>query len=203
MKKKFKYIAAGAMGLMMLMPAKTFAQEPDNYYREVVTDDAAIISNLREQLKMKDEQIDKYLKKLISIASNFLYLPYEKYSINDVAIPAFETARGTEYYTKYNIRLTLLKNYKTDTDALIKFLVSHQNEAKRNEYNLSSWAANIRSEFNAMPVVQSYKQYGDGWDETYLGQVIYGVLEQLNNTSGDQAAQRIDAKFANYIRALR
>lgn len=215
MKKRFNYILIAILACITAMPA--MAQKPTSNYTStggavyVIEDDEdgysssanATINNLREQLRQKDEQIDRYLKKLISIASNFLYLPYEKYSINDVAIPAFETAKGTEYYDKYQIRLTLLKNYRSDIDAISKFLSTHQNEAKKNEYDLSYWASSLRSEFNSLPTVQSYRQYGEGWDETFLGKIIYGIQDQLSNVGGDGAAQRIDSKFSNYLRQLR
>ena len=196
MKHTFKYLALGAVALMLMMPASLSAAESAQY-------DSDSSSALRAQLREKDEQIDKYLKKLISIASNFLFLPYEKYSIDDVAIPAFETAKGTDYYTKYRIRLTLLKNYKADTEAMIKFLSSNQNQARNHTYDLSSWASSLRSQFNAMQFVQSYREYGEGWVETYLGKMFYTILDTLQNTSGDQAAQRIDAKFTNLLRQIK
>ena len=194
MKRKIKYLVLAATALLMLLPLNGFAATSYQYDSD---------TDLRAQLKEKDEQIDKYLRKLISIASNFLFIPYEKYSIDDVAIPAFETAKGTEYYTKYNIRLTLLKNYKADTDALIKFLTAHQNEARNHTYDLSSWASSLRSEFSSMQLVRSYREYGEGWDETYLGKVIYSILDTLNNTDGPNAAQKIDSKFTSLLKSLR
>ena len=216
MKDVIKYLAAACLAVMMLSPLKASAYEPEEEYNSTpkyangnyssssqYANPDQTIRNLQQQLREKDEQIDKYLKKLISLASNFLFVPYEKYAVNDLAIPAFEAAKGTEYYDRYYIRLKLLKNYKSDIDALTKFLQAHVGEAKKNEYDLYYWASNLKQELNALPVVQSYRQYGDGWDETYLGKIIYGLLEQLSDTSGSQAAGKIDAKISNSLKLLR
>lgn len=198
MKKK---IFLSALAALFLIPASVMGMPASAEATQSYDDDN--VASLRQQIREKDEQIDRYLKKFISIASNFLYIPYEKYSINDVAIPAFEAAKGTNYYDKYYIRLQLLKNYKTNTDELKKFLMDNQNGGRRNMDYLPSWADRTLSQLNSLNVVQQYRQYGDGWDETFLGKIIYELQEVLDNPYGDNAYQRIDTKFAQSLKAVR
>lgn len=198
MKKK---IFLSALAALFLIPASVMGMPASAEATQNYDDDN--VASLRQQIREKDEQIDRYLKKFISIASNFLYIPYEKYSINDVAIPAFEAAKGTNYYDKYYIRLQLLKNYKTNTDELKKFLMDNQNGGRRNMDYLPSWADRTLSQLNSLNVVKQYRQYGDGWDETFLGKIIYELQEVLDNPYGDNAYQRIDTKFAQSLKAVR
>ena len=148
----------------------------------------------------KNDLIESYQKKFISIASNFLYLPYDEYSINDLAIPAYETTKGTPLYDKYKIRLQMLQYYARDIQEIIKFLQKTRGSIPKSG-SLQNWANGAKKEFAGYPVVIHYQEYGDDWKETYLGKYIVKIFKQLNNLNGD-AYSRIYNAFGTYIKEL-
>ena len=49
---------------------------------------------------------------LINVASNFIYIPYEAYSIKEIAIPAFQMVSDEGLKVKYKSRYEMLLKYK-------------------------------------------------------------------------------------------
>lgn len=76
----------------------------------------SLAENDLTELTKKLEETNKYAedveKSLISLASNFLYIPYEAYSIENIAIKAFESVKNENLKQRYNQRYILLKNYR-------------------------------------------------------------------------------------------
>ena len=147
-------------------------------------------------------ELDDYKATFIEIASNFLYLPYDEYSIYEVAIPAFEKAKGSSYYKDYSIRLEMLKRYKDDITVLIRFL----NDAIKDmptTGSLSKWSKTYKDIFNdKVRTVSNYRKYGDDWPETFLGKYLVNIANQLNNISGNDAAVRIKKNLTKYKNEL-
>ena len=162
-----------------------------------------IIENNENVIKKQNETIDDYKATFIEMASNFLYIPYDEYSINEVAIPAFEKAKGSSYYNNYAIRLEMLKHYKEDINYIIKFLNKALKDMPENG-SLTKWAQDSKAEFGKYAVVRGYQQYGDDWQNTYLGKYIVAIFTMLSNESitAPDAHSRIKATFSKYQRDL-
>jgi hypothetical protein len=86
-------------------------------------DNAKISSSGREsELKKYKVSLAKADTALVNTASNFLYIPYEAYSIEKIALPDFEAISDSELRKNNNEKYLLLKNYGEDIEAVYKFL---------------------------------------------------------------------------------
>lgn len=136
-------------------------------------------------IKHLEESNDTLQRRLISMASNFLYIPYDEYSIQEIAIPAFLSTKGTTAYIRYQNRLPLLQNYKSDIESLINSL-SHME--KDFGVSLTLYRNNKASEhlnnLQASPLYKRYTSYDD-WENTYLGEQIRIVYTILKSPSED------------------
>lgn len=155
------------------------------------------ITNLQKKIddlknitvKRLEASNDTLQRRLISMASNFLYIPYDEYSIEEIAIPAFVSTKGTSAYLLYQNRLPLLQNYKEDTSSLIAFLAQAEKDlsiplAAMREKK----AAEYRENLNLLPVFTRYNTYDD-WKNTYLGNQICIILKYLQTPSEGTATQ--------------
>lgn len=129
-------------------------------------------------LRTMQEQYLRSEKALISMASNFIYIPYEAYSIDSIAIRSFESVSDKSLKAKYLIRYTLLKNYKNDLVAFVAFLKQQQEELSRNPFRND--ANDVVSLLHQQPFYISYQQYED-WASTFLGGKIHFVENQLKS----------------------
>lgn len=162
-------------------------KEKDAAIREVARQKDAVIdsitraANAREefldkQLKAKDEEVTQYQKKFINVASNFLYIPYDRYSLDNLALPAFQEINGTALYKEYEQRETLLKNYEDNIKELIRFCSTCKID---NPFDISQEKKKAQNSFNALAVVTDYKKYSD-WQNTYLGKYIAKISNAIN-----------------------
>ena len=79
----------------------------------------ARISNLRADSLAIHNTVNGWKKQLlkadtclINVASNFIYIPYEAYSVKEIAIPAFQMVSDEGLKVKYKSRYELLLKYK-------------------------------------------------------------------------------------------
>jgi len=148
------------------------------------------IANLQDiTIKRIEASNDTLQRRLISMASNFLYIPYDEYSINEIAVPAFVSTRGTPAYSKYSNRLPLLQNYKDDLQSLIAFLIRAEKDlaiglTKMREDKAIEHLSNLSS----MPLYLRYSSYDD-WKNTYLGIQICLIQEKLRTPTEKTSAQ--------------
>ena len=130
-----------------------------------------------DEYKQKLERADKVLS---STASNFLYIPYEAYGVENVAIRAFETINDEALRRKHEIDYVLLKNYQSD----IKGFLSYLRQAKKklsNPFELKGdGAASLLQGFRQEVYYVRYHEYND-WSQTYIGKLIMRVENQLKN----------------------
>jgi hypothetical protein len=129
-------------------------------------------------LRTMQEQYLKSEKALINMASNFIYIPYEAYSIDSVAIRSYESVTDKSLREEYLIRYTLLKNYKHDIIAFVAFLKEQQLELGRNPFRND--ANDVVSLLHQQPFYISYQRYED-WSSTFLGGKIQFVENQLKS----------------------
>ena len=140
-------------------------------------------------IKRLEASNDTLQRRLISMASNFLYIPYDEYSIDEIAIPAFISTKGTSAYTQYHNRLPLLQNYRDDLSTLISFLTQAEKDlsiglTRLRENKAKEHLSNILS----MPLYQRYSSYDD-WKNTYLGTQICTIQKYLQTPAEGTAAQ--------------
>lgn len=145
-----------------------------------VTDLKRKIEDLQSiTIKRLESSNDTLQRRLISMASNFLYIPYEEYSIEEIAIPAFLSTKGTPAYTRYQNRLPLLQNYKSDIESLINSLSQMEKDLAIGLTAMRNQKAN--EHLNNLQVSSIYQRYTsyDDWENTYLGGQIQKICELL------------------------
>lgn len=139
----------------------------------------------KESLSKIESQNDQLQRNLVTMASNFLYIPYESYSINKIAIPAFKFVEGTDLYSKHKIRLELLENYFNDISSLNAFLYKILSDEKN---NLSVFRKKnvvvIVEELKNMEFCSRYEKYDD-WKNTYFGKQLCRVMDLLKNPTDE------------------
>lgn len=179
--------------------------------------------SLAKEIKALNNDIDDYKATFVEMATNFLYIPYDRISIEEIAIPAFKLAFGSSYYNDYIIRLKLLKNYSADIAELKRFLESSINVLKNTKTGVppienlnsvsftGSWSQNrdlnsiledLNARFAALNVVISYPQYGDGWEDTFLGRIIKNIERTLSDRNPANTAAKTADVLNNYLSSL-
>lgn len=119
-------------------------------------------------------------KKLVNIASNFLYIPYEAYSIQEIAIPAFKAVTDEQLLHKHQIKLTLLVNYQQDIRDLLSFISDIEKELG-NRFAKDLKVLNQR--YINTDYYHRYNQYDD-WKNTYLGKRINYIDAKMKSYNG-------------------
>lgn len=103
-----------------------------------------------ESIKAKPVAADKHL---IDMAANFLFIPYEWYSIDKIAIPAFDFVQSEALKVEYGDRLEFLKSYQQDLCVLADFL----NHPGLGKSKISAGSSLYR--LRDLPVYSRYHKY--------------------------------------------
>lgn len=140
-----------------------------------------------EQMDSINKDLSYYLEvadvRLFNVSNNFLYIPYEAYSIEKIAIPAYEAIYNDERKEKHKIRYTLLKEYRHDIESFVLFLEKSQEELFdyfATQDVADEWRKNLKQENFYI----NYSSYEDG-DNTYLGAKLKKVDELLGRFNRD------------------
>lgn len=132
-------------------------------------------------IKRLEASNDTLQRRLISMASNFLYIPYDEYSIEEIAIPAFQSTKGTPAYTRYQNRLPLLQNYKSDVASLVNSLSQMEKDLEIGLTAMRNQKANDHlNNLQVSSIYLRYTSYGD-WENTYLGEQLRSILRLLKS----------------------
>lgn len=131
---------------------------------------------LEKQISSLQESLLKADKCLISVAANALYVPYEAYSVKEIAIRSFETVNDIELKKKHELKYRLLKTYSNDVKKLLSFIVKSKNDIEKNRFTHD--AIDVLLTFQLEDYYQSYHEYDD-WKATFLGRMIADVEKQL------------------------
>ena len=127
---------------------------------------------------VKSQEISN--KKLVNIASNFLYIPYEAYSIEKIAIPAFKAVTDEQLLHKHHIKLALLENYQQDIRDLLTFISDIEKELG-NRFAKDLKVLNQR--YINTDYYHRYNQYDD-WKNTFLGKKINYIDAKMKSYNG-------------------
>ena len=161
----------------------------------------ARISNLRADSLAIHNTVNGWKKQLlkadtclINVASNFIYIPYEAYSVKEIAIPAFQMVSDEGLKVKYKSRYELLLKYK---EHIVEF-ISCLTEMKKVLSNPFAKDAN-----DAIKVLHTKRFYAayrafEGWESTFLGSRIIAIEKQLNEYRGQTSKVDFD-KVANEL----
>jgi len=161
----------------------------------------AHISNLRADSLSNHNTVNRLKKQLlkadtclINIASNFIYIPYEAYSVKEIAIPALQMVSDKSLRAKYKSRFELILEYK---DHIVEF-ISCLTEMKKVLSN--PFAKNANDAINILHTKQFYIAYHafEGWESTFLGNRIITIEKQLNDYKGSTSIVDFD-KVANEL----
>ena len=132
-------------------------------------------------IKRLEASNDTLQRRLISMASNFLYIPYDEYSIEEIAIPAFLSTKDTPAYTRFQNRLPLLQNYKSDVISLVNSLSQMEKDLEIGLTAMRNQKANEHlKNLQVSSLYQRYTSYDD-WENTYLGEQLKSILGLLKS----------------------
>lgn len=144
---------------------------------------------------------DTLQRRLISMASNFLYIPYDEYSIEEIAIPAFLSTNGTSAYMRYQNRLPLLQNYKSDVSSLVKTISQMEKDLEIGLTAMRNQKANEHlNNIQTSPIYQRYTSYDD-WENTYLGGQLQSICGLLKSPT-EQTASKLKTIRTNLEKLL-
>lgn len=131
---------------------------------------------------------------LINVASNFIYIPYEAYSVKEIAIPAFQMVSDEGLKVKYKSRYELLLKYKNHIMEFISCLT----EMKKVLSN--PFAKDAKDAIKVLNTKQFYAVYRafEGWESTFLGSRIIAIEKQLKDYKGQASKVDLD-KVANEL----
>lgn len=121
-------------------------------------------------------------KRLVNIASNFLYIPYEAFSIEKIAIPAFKAIANAELRHEHQIKYELLRNYRKDIEDILLFIEYACSELKK---PFVKNAKDVQLQFHDKSFYRSYQNYRN-WADTFLGSKLSLIEKQLNDFDGNQ-----------------
>ncbi len=149
-------------------------------------EDYQVLKNENEKLRKAQKEADK---RLHNIAANFLYIPYEDFSINKIAIPAFDAISNPELEKEHAIQRHLLESYQADIQQLLKFLVTAGEELSK---PFIKDATEQLRQFKNSPFYTSYQGYGD-WRNTYMGKRIVAIEKLLKAFDGNKNGFDVEA----------
>lgn len=165
-------------------------QETDSKNREIANLKHNIEDLQSITIKRLEASNDTLQRRLISMASNFLYIPYEEYSIEEIAIPAFLSTKGTPAYARYQNRLPLLQHYKSDVESLVKSLSQMEKDLEIGLTAMRNQKANEHlNNLQVSSVYQRYTSYDD-WENTYLGEQLKSISGLLKSPT-DQTSSKL------------
>lgn len=159
---------------------KDSQKEADNKQMEISILKDKITELEETKIKHIEASNDSLQRWLVTVASNFLYIPYEEYSIEKIAVPAFLATKGTPAYHRSVDKLPLLQNYKDDMSSLIDFLrISEEEYAWCVGEKMRADKANEQlGKLSLLTMYSRYSTYKD-WKNTFLGKEIISIQNKL------------------------
>lgn len=139
--------------------------------------DKAILTKDKEDLLANQTEANK---RLINTASNFLYIPYDAFSIDKIAIPAFNAVSDKVLQHNHQYKYTLLKNFKSDLEKLAQFIDYIETELNK---PFTKNATEMLEAFCNEPYYVAYHKYNN-WENTYLGKKMVIIENQLKSFNG-------------------
>lgn len=136
------------------------------------------IQQLTNQVTELQEEVSRMQKNLLNVAVNYIFIPYDEFSITQIALPSFQKSKDLPIFKedpRYMIVLSLVQNYEKDSETVTKLLRDARTAIKDR-----AKAQKLYNELLISPLYKRYTQFND-WEETYLGKIIKIVADQLRN----------------------
>lgn len=148
------------------------------------------LTSLRQQSAEKERRIANLKKDLevlnkqyINMAANFLFIPYDAYSVTEIAIPAFDAITDPALKEKHRTRYILLKRYKEHIQEMRDFLAE---EEKNLEYAGEEQAKDALNKMRQKSFYTAYNNHSDNFKSTYLGKKIITAERLLQAFDGNK-----------------
>ena len=137
--------------------------------------------------RIKEAKLREHIKKvdtvLINIVSNFLYIPFEAYSIQKIAIPAFKIISDSSLIHKHQIKFGLLVRYQVHVNNMRDYLTLMQTDLMK-PFSKRDLAMQWLNTFKEQAFYRDYCRYDD-FKSTYLGKLFNEVESRLNHFDGE------------------
>lgn len=147
----------------------------DSMIASVDTVLAKQIEELKNSNETLNSQIDTAYICLEAISYNFLYIPYEAFSIKNIAIPAFNAINNPYIKEAGKVQFSLLQSYETDIKELIVCYRKIEDEL-----DLSYDGIEYVEKIKGTDVYNNYNKYDD-WENTYLGKNILLAISRMES----------------------
>lgn len=132
---------------------------------------------IEEKALAAEKHAESVEKSLISMASNFLYIPYEAYGVEEIAIKAFESIQNQKLRQDYYQRYVLLVNYQKHLREFKAYLERVQKacngifQATATEFIDSDDSVSPELVLRKQPFYLEYVKYEE-YKDTYIGNLI-------------------------------
>lgn len=140
-------------------------------------------SSLNKELTEMKTTLKKTNKMLLNNALNFLYIPYEAWSIDSVAIPAFNAISDLTLKKEYQKEEKLLKNYYKDASELVKFLSKVENGKDGVLLQMAMNTKKFPEELKKLDLYKRYTEKEKFYKSYYLGRKIKAIERELENSN--------------------
>ncbi len=137
--------------------------------------------SLRKRLNEVKATLKKTNMMLVNNALNFLYIPYEKWSIQKVAIPAFNAISDSTLKKECQKEEKLLKNYCQDVEALVSFLSEAEKEMAKNK--IARDLSKLKKQLTDKDFYKRYTEKEKFYKSYYLGRKIKAIEKELGNSN--------------------
>lgn len=148
------------------------------------------------EVRAQQKEADKCL---FNVSVNFLFIAYEAYSIDSIAIPAFDAIRSKELKEKRKTDAYLLKHYKEHVRSFCEYLKWAEEELRK---PFTKKGDGFIEKLQGETFYKDYKGYAH-WKGTYLGKrirEIEGGLSQFENDAVRQTCERIRKELESCLK---
>ena len=186
-------------------------QDWDSYegYKQQLEKGNQTIQDLESEIANVNTNLAMYRATVIKYASDLLNIPYDEYTVTEIAIPILKNAvNAGPRDDSASAKLSLLENYNTNVQQLKNLLNSYINainNAKTPE-EFIEWTELTYVKFKYEEVVKAYKKVypkDNDLKKTYLGSIISIIESQLANRGNPDAKATMLKTFTDLKRQLK
>lgn len=138
-----------------------------------------IISGLEKENFRQRNEILQFDTVLFKTGINFLYIPYDSFSINSIAIPSLKRINRKENFLEFDLVYTLFSRYEVYLSNFKQYLVDKEKDHFQNPFDINSFKLDLAlDDFHKQEFYSKYNEYED-FKNTYLGLKFQMVEERF------------------------